>query len=272
MREFSETNLAKLMSLGGRRVLLTGGAGHIGVVMAQTLAEMGADVLLVDRDVDKLKQVASTLEQECEQAIKYRVCDLEDENARLDLIKAVQDDEFGPDILVNNAAFVGTSGLPGWSAPFEEQSVDTWRRAFEVNVTAAFHLSQAFLPQLRSSGRGAIVNIGSIYGELGPDWNLYEGTTMANPAAYSASKGGLLQLTRWLATTIAPDVRVNAISPGGVARGQPLSFISKYEERCPLGRMAEEDDFRGAIAYLASDLSAYVTGQTLVVDGGWSTW
>ena len=95
---------------------------------------------------------------------------------------------------------------------------------------------------------------------------------MASPAAYGASKGGLIQFTRWLATTLAPEVRVNAISPGGVARGQPDSFVSRYEARTPLRRMATEDDFRGAVAYLATDMSAFVTGQVLAVDGGWGVW
>ena len=101
---------------------------------------------------------------------------------------------------------------------------------------------------------------------------LYEGTVMGNPAAYGASKGGLLQLTRWLATVMAPAVRVNAITPGGVWRNQPEPFRTRYEERTPLRRMATEEDLKGAIAYLASDLSSYVTGHNLVVDGGWTTW
>ena len=116
------------------------------------------------------------------------------------------------------------------------------------------------------------MNVASIYGLVGPDWRLYEGTEIGNPAAYSASKGGLLQLTRWLATTLAPDVRVNSITPGGVFRDTPEPFLSRYLSRTPLGRMATEEDFKGAIAYLASDLSAYVTGQNLVVDGGWTAW
>ncbi len=101
---------------------------------------------------------------------------------------------------------------------------------------------------------------------------MYKGTEMGNPAAYSASKGGLIQLTRWLATTIAPDVRVNSISPGGVFRNQPKQFVDRYEKRTPLGRMATEEDFKGIIAYLASDLSKYVTGQNIDVDGGWGVW
>jgi NAD(P)-dependent dehydrogenase (short-subunit alcohol dehydrogenase family) len=162
--------------------------------------------------------------------------------------------------------------LDGWVTAFENQSLATWRRAFEVNLTAAFHLSQLLAPLVRSTGGGSIINVGSIYGLAGPDLGLYEETPMGSPAAYAASKGGLLQLTRWLATVLAPDIRVNSISPGGVARGQPEAFVSRYVKRTPLGRMATEEDFKGAIAYLASDLSEYVTGENLVVDGGWTAW
>jgi NAD(P)-dependent dehydrogenase (short-subunit alcohol dehydrogenase family) len=95
---------------------------------------------------------------------------------------------------------------------------------------------------------------------------------MSNPAAYGAAKGGLIQLTRWLATTLAPRVRVNSISPGGIFRNQPEKFVTRYEAKTPLGRMATEDDFRGVVAYLASDLSRYSTGQKLAVDGGWGVW
>jgi NAD(P)-dependent dehydrogenase (short-subunit alcohol dehydrogenase family) len=107
---------------------------------------------------------------------------------------------------------------------------------------------------------------------VGPDFQLYEGTPLANPAAYGVSKAGLLQLVRYLATALAPGVRVNAISPGGVERGQPEVFQARYRERTPLGRLASEEDLKGAIAYLASDLSSYVTGHNLVVDGGWTAW
>ena len=264
--------LASLMSLKGRRALITGGCGHIAVAMAETLSEMGADLILADRDAKQLDALASRLSGTWGRSVTTHVCDLGEETERVAMIAAIEADGCGLDILVNNAAFVGTSGLCGWVAPFAEQSLDTWRRAFEVNLTAVFHLSQALLPLLRDKGSGSIINIGSIYGELGPDWNLYEGTAMGSPAAYGASKGGLFQLTRWLATTIAPDVRVNAISPGGVARGQPESFVGKYISRTPMLRMAMEDDFRGATAYLASDASAYVTGQVLRVDGGWGIW
>ena len=126
--------------------------------------------------------------------------------------------------------------------------------------------------ELARSGSGAVILFGSTYGLVGPDFSLYDGTAMANPTAYGASKGGVLQLVRYLATTLAPAVRVNAISPGGVERGQPEQFQERYRARTPLRRMAREEDLKGAVAYLASDLSAYVTGHNLVVDGGWTVW
>lgn len=264
--------LSELMSLRGRRALITGGAGHIATAMAETLAEMGADLVLVDIDQARLDDLTTCLIESYRVQVRPIRCDLEDERDRSAVIAAINADGAGLDILINNAAFVGTSGLQGWAVPFESQTLETWRRALEVNLTAVFHLSQALTPLLKTSGHGAIINVGSIYGELGPDWALYEETTMANPAAYGISKGGVFQLTRWLATTVAPDIRVNAISPGGVARGQPEKFVGKYVARTPLQRMATEDDFRGAVAFLASDASAYVTGQVIRVDGGWGIW
>lgn len=131
---------------------------------------------------------------------------------------------------------------------------------------------QAAQEALAASGHGSVVLFASMYGLVGPDMRLYDGTAMANPAGYGASKGGLLQLTRYLATTLGPHVRVNAISPGGVWRDQPQAFQQRYVARTPMGRMATEQDLKGAVAYLASDLSAYVTGHNLVVDGGWTSW
>jgi NAD(P)-dependent dehydrogenase (short-subunit alcohol dehydrogenase family) len=264
--------IKKLIDLKGRRALITGATGCLGQVMAHTLAELGADLVLLDQPGAGFASLEQNLRSKWKVNIKLLECDLEIESDRLRIIDDVNNDEAGLSILINNAAFVGTSGLQGWVVPFEHQTIETWRRAIEVNLTAAFHLSQAFTPLLKASKNGSIINITSIYGEYGPDWELYEGTAMGNPAAYGVSKGGLVQLTRWLATTIAPNVRVNAISPGGVFRNQPEVFRNRYIKRTPLRRMATEDDFRGAVAYLASDLSSYVTGQILHVDGGWGAW
>lgn len=264
--------LKKLMDMKGRRVLLTGASGWLGYTMADTLAELGAELVLVDRPGSAVLETANTLATNWGITAQGFFCDLEEGAQRADLIRALVEVDRPLHVLINNAAFVGTSELAGWAVPFEQQGLDAWRRALEVNLTAVFDLCHGLSPIMRESGHGSIINIGSIYGQYGPDWRLYEDTLMANPAAYAASKGGLLQLTRWLATTLAPNIRVNAISPGGIARGQPDVFVERYEARTPMARMASEDDFRGAVAYLASDLSAYVTGQNLNVDGGWGVW
>jgi NAD(P)-dependent dehydrogenase (short-subunit alcohol dehydrogenase family) len=265
-------SLRELSSLTGRRALITGATGGLGKVFASTLAELGADLLLVDLPSADFQTLGKDLIKDWGVRVEVFPCDLEVQSQRANLIEEIKKSGLGLNVLVNNAAFVGTSDLPGWGVPFKDQSIETWRRALEVNLTAIFDLCQGLLPLLESAQGASVVNIASIYGIYGPDWGLYEGTDMSNPAAYSASKGGLIQLTRWLATTIAPGVRVNAIAPGGIFRNQPEEFVKRYIAKTPLSRMATEDDFRGALAYLASDSSKFVTGQVLQVDGGWGSW
>ena len=266
------STIKELMNLTERRALITGATGGLGKVMADTLAELGADLVMVDRPGSDLETLCTSLTKKWNIKVEHYVCDLELQEQRTELIAELKSGEKGLNILINNAAFVGTSDLQGWGVPFEEQSVETWRRALEVNLTAVFELCQGLTPLLKAAEGASIINIASIYGMYGPDWRLYEGTSMGNPAAYGASKGGLIKLTRCLATTIAPSVRVIAISPGGVFRNQPEAFVQRYEAKTPLGRMATEDDFIGIIAFLASDLSKYVTGQNHLVDGGWGIW
>lgn len=241
-------------------------------MISDTLAELGASLYLVDRSESDIGSLPNQLEDKHGINAYGITCDLESEEERKSLVQQVEDRGHGLNILINNAAFIGSSSLKGWSVPFEEQSLESWRQGLEVNLTAAFDLCQGLSPLLKASGSGNIINIASIYGQYGPDWSLYEGTSMSNPAAYGASKGGLIQLSRWLATTLAPDVRVNVISPGGISRGQPQSFVERYESRTPMGRMATEEDFRGSIAFFASKASGYVTGHNLMVDGGWGIW
>ena len=264
--------IKELSNLKGRRALVTGATGNLGKVIANTLAELGADLMLVDQPGSDFDSLTARLTERWSVAITHHFCDLELQTGRTELMEQVNKSNSGLNILVNNAAFVGTSDLTGWNVPFEQQTLSTWRRALEVNLTAIFDLCQGLTPMLRAAEGASIINIASTYGMLAPDWSLYAGTTMGNPAAYGASKGGLIQFTRWLATTLAPAVRVNAISPGGIRRNQPDQFIARYAARTPLQRMATEDDMRGAVAYMASDLSKYVTGQILAVDGGWGIW
>lgn len=264
-------NIRQSMDLRGRRALLTGALGGLGQVMAHTLAELGADLVLVDRPDSNFKELESDLAT-WQVKVTSIPCDIEHDNERRELMRCIIDDGQGLSVLVNNAAFVGTSGLTGWAVPFEQQTLETWRRALEVNLTAVFDFCQGLAPVLKKSPGANIINIASIYGMLGPDWSLYDDTSMSNPAAYAGSKGGVIQLTRWLSTTLAPTVRVNAITPGGVWRNQPQAFVERYEARTPLRRMAEASDFAGPLAFLATDQARYVTGHNLVVDGGWSTW
>jgi len=264
--------IVELMSLKGRRALITGAAGGLGIVIAETLAELGCDLILVDRKLDGIEKLKHQLSSTFDVSVTGSICDLEQQDQREALIDELVRDGQELNILINNAAFVGASSLSGWNAPFVEQSIETWRRALEVNLVAPFELCQG-MSQIMKNSRGAnMINIASIYGQYGPDWRMYENTDINNPAAYGASKAGLIQLTKWLSTTLAPDVRVNAISPGGVFTGQPKQFVDAYSSRTPLRRMANYGDFGGVIAFLATDMSEYVTGQVLNVDGGWGVW
>jgi NAD(P)-dependent dehydrogenase (short-subunit alcohol dehydrogenase family) len=268
----SSETIKNFLNLNGRIALITGATGNLGRVMSNALAELGADLILVDHpDVD-----FNELENELRELWNVKVysyhCDLENEKSRLKLISKIKIEHKKINILINNAAFIGVSKLGGWIGSLAEQSLDTWRRALEVNLTAPFHLCQKLEPLLNGSEGANIINIGSIYGIYAPDFSLYEGTNMGNPAAYGVSKAGLDQLTKYLSTSMAPNIRVNSISPGGVSRNQPNEFVKRYIKKTPLKRMANESDFIGVVAYLASDMSLYVTGQVVQVDGGWGVW
>jgi len=251
----------ELADLTGRVALVTGGVGHVGRAVCEALEELGAAVVMADTEPATRGAHARCIP-----------VDLRDEAATRALVPAVTA-EFGRlDALVHCAAYTGQTSVEGWAVPFSEQTVAAWDAALRVNVTSAFVLAQAAREPLARSGHGSIVLVSSIYGVVAPDFGLYAGTGMANPAAYGVSKGGLLQLTRYLATLLAPAIRVNAVSPGGIARGQADAFVDRYTARTPLGRMATEEDVKGAVAFLASDLSSYITGTNLLVDGGWTAW
>lgn len=264
--------IKELSNMKGRTALITGGAGHIANAIEEALAECGCNLILVDLNESNLKLRKEYLEKTFNVNIKILEKNLEKEEHIKEISDFIKNDIEVIDVLFNNAAFVGDTKLEGWGVPFEQQSMKTWRRAVEVNLNSTFYLTQLLTPSLRKSGHGSIINLGSIYGVCGPDMSIYEGTAMGNAAAYAASKGGLLQLTKWLSTTLAPDIRINSITPGGVERNQLESFQKAYIKKTPLKRMATEEDFKGAALYLASDLSLYVTGQNIIVDGGWTVW
>lgn len=261
--------VSELFSLEGKKIAITGAAGHLGTALSAVAADAGAHLYLVDQNEAGLHAVAASLRSRVAQPIEVFVSDLEVENSRRALVEALRTKVSRLDGLVHNAAFVGTSQLEGWAVGFKDQTLATWRRALEVNATAPFHLTQLLLPLLESASSPSIVSIGSIHGSVGPDWRLYEGLEMANPAGYAVSKAALIHLTLWLATTLAPTIRCNSVSPGGLVRSQPSEFLSRYEARTPMRRMARESDVVGAVVYLLSDASSYVNGQNIVVDGGY---
>ncbi len=266
-------SLAQLMNLSHRHALVTGGAGHIGSQVSGALMELGATVAIMDQDVAACRQRSRELTRRHPKGRAIPLpCDLSDEQATRAAVRQAAKQMGGLGILVHCAAYVGTTQVPGWAVPLDQQTVKAWDAAMRVNLTAAFVLVQEASKLLASSRHGSVILFASTYGLVGPDFRLYEGTSMANPAGYAASKGGVLQLTRYLATALAPKVRVNAITPGGLWRHQPKVFHQRYILKTPRGRMATDEGMLGAVAYLARDLSAYVTGHNLVVDGGWTAW
>lgn len=262
--------ISDLMHLGGRRALVSGGAGHVGKAVAETLHELGARVAILDRSKPACVRAARALGE----GALALPCDLSSETETRRATRRAVEKLGGLDVLVHCAAFVGTTRMPGWSVPFARQTVRAWDAGMRVNLTSAFVMAQEARRALARSGHGSIILVSSIYGVVGSDAAVYTGSGMNadRVLAYSASKGGILQLMRHLATLLAPRVRVNAISPGAIERAQPKAFRRRYAARTPLKRLAREEDLKGAVAFLASDLSAYVTGQNLMVDGGWTAW
>lgn len=264
-------SIAEAISLTGRRALVVGG-GHIGRAACQVLAELGAKIAIADLSETSM---ARAMEDRivADSTVATLPVDLRDDAATRAMTRDAVDALGGIDIVLHTAAFVNQANTEGYAAPFEKQRIGPWRDALEINLTSAFSIVQEAEPALRAGKDSSVVLFGSIYGLGGPDNRLYEGMEgVGNAAAYAASKGGILQLTRWMATSLAPDIRVNAISPGGIERGQGETFVARYAARTPMRRMGTEDDLKGAIAYLTSGLSAYVTGQNLIVDGGWTAW
>jgi NAD(P)-dependent dehydrogenase (short-subunit alcohol dehydrogenase family) len=259
-----------LFSLDNRVAVVTGGLGLLGRQFACALSEAGARVVVLDQH--------EALEADTDRLLHVRA-DVTDRTSLEEALARVETRWGAPDVLINNAALDSPPDAPASAnGPFEEYPADVWRRVLDVNVTGVFQCCQVIGGRMAKAGRGSVINIASIYGLVSPDQRVYEyrrerGEAFFKPPAYSASKSALLNLTRYLAVYWAPrNVRVNTVSFAGVFNNQERAFLQAYTARVPLGRMARPDEYNGAIVFLSSDASSYMTGANLVLDGGYTAW
>lgn len=262
--------------LTGRVAVVTGACGLLGREHCMTLAEAGATVVVADLHAEATVELARDLGDR-HIGLDIDVTDKASVDRARDIVLA----SLGRvDILINNAAMNDMVEHPTIAleqSRFEQYPLDLWKKVMDVNVTGMFVCCQSFGSLLAQQGRGSIINIASTYGIVAPDQRLYRdahGTqTFYKSAAYPTSKGAVVMLTRYLAAYWGDrNVRVNTLSPGGVRNGQDEHFVLSYSSRTPLGRMAMPEDYHGAVVFLASDASSYITGHNLVVDGGWTAW
>lgn len=271
-------NFGNLFNLKGKNAIVTGGVGILGKNFCAALAAFGANVAVVDLNEDVANAFAIEL------AKTYKVhavgigSDVSSPESVALMVKRATD-EFGEINILHNNAASKSDNLDAFFAPFEEFALEEWRKIMAVNIDGMFLVAQAVGKQmvLQEKG-GSIIQTASIYGIMAPDQRIYEGSfylgrQINTPAVYSASKASVVGLTKYLATYWAEQgIRVNTLTPGGVESGQNDEFMRRYSARIPLGRMAKAREMTGALVFLASDASSYITGQNIVVDGGLSVW
>ena len=268
-----------MFELTNKVVLITGATGILGQGFCHMLAEHGAELALVDRNHDQLQQLADEISTKHPNARPLPLtCDITDsENVERIVTKAVS--HFGRiDVLHSNAASK-TDDLSRFFASYEEYSLQTWQEVMNVNIDGMFLVTKYVGSQMRQQpSGGSMILTSSIYGVSAPDQRIYEGSyylgqQINTPAVYSASKAAVIGLMQYLAAYWgAHNIRVNCLTPGGIESGQNDLFQQKYSYRIPLGRMGKKDELYGALLFLASDASSYVTGQNIIIDGGLTCW
>lgn len=261
-----------LFNLSGRVAIITGGAGLLASEHAKALHAYGAIVILADINLPQCENAVAKLREENVEVIA-RQCDVTSPESWQDLLSSILQ-EFGKvDILVNNAGFTNQSRSKNYDATFENFPLEDWNAIMNVNLTGSFLGCQVIGKQMLQQGKGVIVNIGSLYAVVSPHHNMYPGTGITQPVAYSVSKHGVIGLTKYLATLwAARGVRVNALTPGGIYNEHQGLFLERFGQLNPIGRMSNKTELQGAIVYLASDASSHMVGHNLVVDGGWTAW
>ena len=267
--------------LAGRVAIVTGGVGLLGAEFCKTLAEAGATVALVDLNASASQEIVDTLTKSGYKAQAFAT-DITKPDSVNALVENVLSTFGRIDILVNSAALdpkfdpdaVKKGITPG---AFEDYPLDQWNAALNVNLTGMFLITQACVkPMLAQGKKGSIINICSTYGLNGPDQRIYikDGERVAfKPVYYTVTKAGVMGFTKYLAAYYAgTDIRVNALTPGGVFNDHEDYFVKNYSAKTIIGRMAKKDEMNGALLFLASDASSYMTGNNVVVDGGWTAW
>jgi len=268
--------MSNLFSLKGKTAVVTGALGLIGQQHCRALNEAGACVVVADLNENKCSEFAKN---HLEYSIGHYL-DVTKKESIERLLKDVLVHYRKIDVLVNNAAINDMFEDPKAAteqSQFENYPLDLWQKSLEVNLTGVFLCSQVIGRQMVIQKRGSIINIGSTYGISAPNQNLYKDTdgnqTFYKPPAYPVTKAGVIMLSKYLAAYWGQSgIRVNTLTPGGVRNGQSEYFVENYSRKTPMGRMAESSDYKGALVFLASDASGYMTGANLVVDGGWSCW
>jgi NAD(P)-dependent dehydrogenase (short-subunit alcohol dehydrogenase family) len=262
MSENERKKILDTFKLDGKVAVVTGAAGLYSRQIVETLAEAGAKVFAADYDIEKLGSKMVEFEKAGLDVVALKFDQSSEESIDV-LFDEIIAQSGQVDILVNSAV---TRPMKDWDSPAED-----FARSMAVNATGMFMIIRKFGDYMAEQGGGSIVNIGSIHGMIAPDYTLYEGLGWGMPADYFFHKGGLLQLTRFAASKFGPKgVRVNVVSPGGFFNNQGDCFVERYNARTFLGRMGNEQDLKGAIVFLASDASQYITGANIVVDGGYT--
>ena len=274
----SPSQYRHLFDLSGRTAIVTGGSGILGRHFCRALAEFGAALAVVDLDQSAAAAVAAELSADCGVPCLGIGCDVSDPASVTDMVERVEAELGEIRILHNNAATKG-SDLNAFFERFEHYSHETWKEVMAVNIDGMFLVARAVGAHMAAHGLGgSIIQTASIYGVLAPDQRIYEGSRylereINTPAVYTTSKAAVIGLTRHLSTYWAEKgIRVNTLTPAGMESGQNATFKERYSARVPLGRMGQPSELVGALLFLASDASSYMTGQNLIVDGGLSAW
>ena len=251
--------------------IITGGATGIGYSVAKRLGEEGSKLVIVDQDADLGKQTVAEFNASDMNAVLV-IGDVSDEKVAENAVAQAKKNWDRLDVLINNAT-TNPRKHPKYTANFESYPLELWQKYIDVNLTGLFLCSQEIGKVMAKQRNGVIVNISSIYGNVGADQRIYGKKDMSTPVAYAATKGAFLNFTRYVAANWhKKNVRVNTLSLGGVFKNHDKEFVKKYSEKTILGRMAKKDEYEGAILFLMSDASSYMTGSNLVIDGGWTTW